>query len=57
MKWGQYFAGDIFTWRGTDMSLRHPGERNRNGRAGNELKVRLYVHVYIYMQISSACSL
>lgn len=39
------------------MSLRHPGERNRNGRAGNELKVRLYVHVYIYMQIAYASSL
>lgn len=31
------------------MSLRHPGERNRNGRAGNELKVRLYVHVYTFI--------
>lgn len=26
------------------MSLRHPGERNRNGKAGNELKVRSYIH-------------
>lgn len=23
------------------MSLRHPGERNRNGKAGNELKVKI----------------
>lgn len=28
------------------MSLRHPGERNRNGKAGNELKVRSYIHFF-----------